>query len=489
MPMKNYARLAAHFSPDGIVDVQAVHDRLCRAYDIGYTALYDCGTHICLYIQTASKVTRMTPTKVLKICKEFGVTQTPKTFDRREGTPVAEIGSFRRCGRHSGLRRGKHERVPGEPVINTTNNINNTTNNNNNTTNNNNDNSVNTTNNNDNSANTTNNIDNSVNQTIHLSINAFGKEEISHIAEEQFKKLVLGSPEQVIDYMKKELPQQEYDRIVNKAWRNLRQPLFEKALAEAESARMSAERDATAADAEADAEAADSESTSSSEEDSDWEEKMEPADRANMMEELAYNNLVVNGEPIKYDGQPDSAYNKDAKAKVEVIAIAKHSIAVMSYWLPWKFAKLMYDCPHNSNLIHPSNAGYIKYYDGQAWIKQNACDVYMITRNWEKKLGEYFKMLEAKHGAEWAQSFQGWYISEIMRMFDVLHPDFAACENWTNARVKKEALLLIDNTNERLKAVKRRTGKRVNRVLDGNDFEVRDKKVLRRTTWEELMSM
>ena len=450
-----------------------MHDHLSRFYDIGYTGLYDSGTHMSLYIQTASKVVRMSPAKVLKIYAEFGASVTPKTFSARDGIVVAEVGNFRKRGPN------KPSRLIRTPVINTTNNINNTTNNNN-------DNSVNTTNNNDNSANTTNNIDNSVNQTIHLSINAFGKEEISHIAEEQFKKLVLGSPEQVIDYMKKELPQQEYDRIVNKAWRNLRQPLFEKALAEAESARMSAERDATAADAEADAEAADSESTSSSEEDSDWEEKMEPADRANMMEELAYNNLVVNGEPIKYDGQPDSAYNKDAKAKVEVIAIAKHSIAVMSYWLPWKFAKLMYDCPHNSNLIHPSNAGYIKYYDGQAWIKQNACDVYMITKNWEKKLGEYFKMLEAKH---WVQSFQGWYISEIMRMFDVLHPDFAACENWTNARVKKEALLLIDNTNERLKAVKRRTGKRVNRVLDGNDFEVRDKKVLRRTTWEELMSM
>ena len=452
----SWPRLAVQFSCECVLDIQQMHDHISRFYDIGYTGLYDCGTHTSCYIQTASKAVRMSPAKVLEIYAAFGASATPKTFSARHGILVAEVGSFR--------KRGPNKLIP-RPVSNTTNN--NTTNNNNTTTNNN------------NSVNVTTNIDKSNSTTvIHLSINAFGKEEISHIAEEQFKKLVLGSPQEVMDYMRKELPKHEYDRIVNKAWNNLQQPLFDKALAKAEQAEKPKTSTAT------DATQSDSEDTGS-----DWEEKMPPAERANMMEAMAYDSLVVNGEPIKYDGQRHSAYNKDAKAAVEAVAITKHSITNMSYWLPLEFAKLMYDCPHNNNLIHPSNAGYIKYYDGQTWIKQNACDVHMITDNWEKKVGEYFNMLEARHGTEWLESFHGWYVSEVMRMFSLTHPNFAACEKWATATLKKEALLLIDNMNARLKGVTRRTGKRVNRVLDVNDFDVRDKKVLRRTTWDELMSM
>lgn len=104
--MKNFSRLAVRFETDGIADVEAIHGNLCHVYDVGYTGLYDCGKHMCLYIQTASKVTKMTTAKVLKICKDFGATATPTTFECRNGTLVAEVGYFRKCGRQKGSKLG-----------------------------------------------------------------------------------------------------------------------------------------------------------------------------------------------------------------------------------------------------------------------------------------------------------------------------------------------------------------------------------------------
>eukprot|EP00752_Nemacystus_decipiens_P004384 g4007.t1 len=316
---------------------------------------------------------------------------------------------------------------------------------------------------------------------------------------EQFKGLVLGGKEEVLDYMREQLPKHEYDRIVDTAWKRLRQPLSNKAEAEF-LAKLRAEEasggspgdamsepqdgDSSKSEPESDSEDADSDILSCS-----GEPNTMDAEAANMMEALAYMNVIVGDGPIKYDAQDDSEYNKEAKAAVETIAITRHSIANYSYWLPWDFAKIMYDCPHNSNLLHTTNSGYVKYYDGQAWIKKNACDVSMIFENWQNKVVECFNMLVAQHGNEWLGTFEAWYLNEVMKMFNIARPDWERCSNWTAARVKKEALIVIDNTNARLKGVERRTGRRVNRVLDENDYDVRGKQVLRSTTWDELMSM
>jgi len=93
------------FGVDTVLELKAVRNSLCRSYNMGYVGLYDCDFHLSLYMQTASVDVRMTPAKVLKICREHGeVIGEPETFKHIDGTLVSQVGHFRRSGARTGSR-------------------------------------------------------------------------------------------------------------------------------------------------------------------------------------------------------------------------------------------------------------------------------------------------------------------------------------------------------------------------------------------------
>lgn len=114
MAMSNWPKLAVFFASDSIIDLdlQAIHDDLCKCYKIGYTELFDRGTHLSVYIQTVSKGVKITPAKVLRICEGFGaLEELPKTYKQREGVLVSEIGCFKKPGRQKDSKKRKCQAV------------------------------------------------------------------------------------------------------------------------------------------------------------------------------------------------------------------------------------------------------------------------------------------------------------------------------------------------------------------------------------------
>lgn len=105
--MSTWIKLAVVFAADSIVDLdlQDLRYQLCQYRELAYIGLYNRGTHLSVYIQTAAKDIRMTPAKILRICKKFGaLEEIPATFTQREGELVSQIGLFKTPGRHKGSR-------------------------------------------------------------------------------------------------------------------------------------------------------------------------------------------------------------------------------------------------------------------------------------------------------------------------------------------------------------------------------------------------
>ena len=303
---------------------------------------------------------------------------------------------------------------------------------------------------------TMNNI-NRISNTVLVQICPLGQEDVSHITVQQFNKIFGNSKEEVVRKMKDELSEENYQQIVDEAWEGLQNVLF---------TRFFEEREAAAKP-----------SDSESEDDSDEAPMMTPS---KYMRELN-----VNGEPIKYDPDRSSEYNKEVKRVMATVSILERNLVEKSVSLPHEFAELLYSSPHNLNVRHPSKAGYIEYFDGKTWVKKGTNEVYRVIEHWERKAKELYLLLKEKHGAEWAGSFSERMASKVFEYSEYRHPCFAAKP--LDAYIKRRALLAINNAEERVREVKRKTGKRLRRVLSESDFEARRGTVLRKTTWGHLM--
>ena len=457
--MSTWIKLAVVFAANSILDLDLrdLRSHLCQYREIGYIGLFDRGSHLSAYIQTVAKNIRMTPAIVLRICKDFGaLEQIPATFKQREGILVSEIGLFKKPGRQKGSRnKPVNSAVDGQAGGTVNNNI--TTNNTG---------SFNTNTHNDHSV-------NNVSNTIHVHINPVGSESMSHITMEQFKKAMGGGKEEIIHSMKTMMSAHDYEQVIEQAWHGLQETLYEKQWGE-----QLLERSA-AADSTQSASGSDTESDGSS---SDGQDDPTPTP-------FQYEAIEVNGEPIKYDGQCSSEYNKEAKRKVGRMSILERSAVVKSLELPYEFAELLFENPHNANVKHPKKAGSIEYFDGEKkdWAFKPTCEVHSIVKNWGNKAKEYYALLEEKYGAEWTDTFDGFYAAQVLKMFDYHHPCCSKILKFLDKHVQRCALLAIENANKKVKRVKSRTGKSMKRVLSESDFEARDKKVLRNTSWAEIM--
>ncbi|CAM9697648.1 unnamed protein product [Ectocarpus sp. 6 AP-2014] len=182
--MKNHSRLVVLFPLDAVVDVQGIYAGLCDAYRIGYIALHDSDTHMSMYIQTASRDSRMAPGKVLKICEAFGAQGQPATFSDMTGEPLFKIGTFKKCGRKTceeviaTTDRGeKNEPTGGSKV--------------------------------------------------YVLIRARGDEDVSRISMQQFKGLLYGGNEELIHHVKQDFDETVLDNFIENKWDELQNELQE----------------------------------------------------------------------------------------------------------------------------------------------------------------------------------------------------------------------------------------------------------------------
>lgn len=128
----------------------------------------------------------------------------------------------------------------------------------------------------------------------------------------------------------------------------------------------------------------------------------------------AYDRVIVNGALIKYDGNPHSEYNRQAKEKVGNISICDLKSSADAVELPAQFAKLLSENLSNCNVVHPKNAGYFEYFDGATWVKQHTAEVDTFVSVWRDKVKECFDLLVERHGGAWLNSFEAMYAANVI---------------------------------------------------------------------------
>lgn len=431
--MPNWSRLVVCF--DTVPDMDKVYESLRLSYRIGYCGLYkQLDDTFCIYIQTVSKQFRMVPSRVLLVCQPFGASALPTTFKSREGIFLAEKGEFRDVGAPKGPRK-----KISSGIDTTVNNIN------------------------------TANIRNGdqINREINIHLNALGSEDVSHIGMEQFKSLFEGSADDIIRQMKQTMSPEQYSNCVETAWEEVWNDLYTKKCSE------EAMEDARGAASSGSA-----------------KEKTALQDRV-LDDGPGYDKIILNGQPMKYDCDVNSAYNKQAKEEVERMLILDRKAHADAVELPVKFAELLSQNLSNCNVLHSKHAGYFKYFDGIMWVTKINPQVYEIISVWENKVQECFDLLGERHGDNWLGSFEAVFASNVIAKFKCRH-NRTSCRGYlaieTRAKPRRAALLAVDNANSRIKAVESRTGKRVRRVFSKHEGEAHKRKVHKNVSWEELIN-
>lgn len=450
-------RLVVKFVVGTALDLKAVRNSLCRSYRIGYVGLYDCELYISLYVQTASTGVRMTPAKVLKICKKHGeVIEEPTTFGRIEGIIVSEIGHFRRAGHREGsTARGAVSAAPTSSTVTK----NGTTAKNGNT-------------------------------DIYISIHPVGKEDLSHITLDKFKSIIGGDKEELHRHMRAQHESEnEYEFVIEKAWQAVHNVLFRKHCEKNHGPPVTEQAEQSVAD---------------DDQPSDKEGKEGSEYPMNTPEAMA--EMDLDGQPLYYDSKEGSDYNLRIREQVGRVTMLDRYAADKSNDLLHMFGEMLFDNPHNVNVRHTNKSGSFDFFDGQTWRSEDLSKLYIIADNWQVKIREFYHLLEQRHGEDWTDSFHGFLAYKSIEMLRFWHPDCVdhgrsmnaeekkqsiearAKKRSIEAKAKRDALRVIRMANRRVNDIKRKKGKRVRMVLSETDFVARGEKVLRSTSWGELQS-
>lgn len=438
-------KLVIRFDRESELNVTSIHEHVGTLYDIGYSGLFSCDGYFAVYIQGLHNNIRMAPGKIMKKCQHFGDIESVQKFVNREGTLIREVGCFRKHGRETAQdvinktkNTGDHINIHGDH--NTVNNVTNI------------DNSV------------TNNIDNTV---INLHIHAFGEEAVQHITLEQLKKLI-GDKEKNIEATKKDLTKNHrYDQVVDDAWKTFRDK--QKLKIDTEKTRK-IEEEGSKTSKRAGESLPPVESDSSGDEEED-----EPS---------------FPGEPVRFEADSDSEYNKVLRVRVENRAMLHEAGNSRAYDLPHEMAQLFYSNPHNSNIVGSTKSGDVKYFDGTRWIQTTVNQLLeVIIDNWKLKTKETVELLEQDAGEDLTGSFEGDYSSKVIRMFDIEQLVTEPNRKWINRWVRKQSLGAIGKSCAELKHAEETTRKRIKRV-SGKEAHLKGKPVVRNTTsWDEFVSM
>jgi len=195
--------------------------------------------------------------------------------------------------------------------------------------------------------------------------------------------------------------------------------------------------------------------------------------------------LILNGEPVEYDSDPDSEYNKETKRRTEEISLLEESARYRTFTIPHEMASLLYENPHNSNVIASTKSGDIKYFNGKSWVKISTDELDQIVENWIQKTRQTVEMFKNHSDSDFAKSNEAQYATNVLDMLEDGESVHVSEQKGCTKFAKKRSLICIENMNMRLKGVGSVTGKRVKRV-SGRENGL--KNVVRNTTWEQLES-
>lgn len=167
---------------------------------------------------------------------------------------------------------------------------------------------------------------------------------------------------------------------------------------------------------------------------------------------------------------------------------AKEKLVDRAYEFLHQMAELLYENPHNSNVVFSVKSGHIAYLKGHSWLNMRRDEVGKIFENWKDKTKQTLAMLEKSAGEGFPQSSEAGYVSHLLGLLDDDEPVTPARQKIIDRRVKQRSLTALDNLNGKIKGVQSLTGKSLKRV-SGKEYRLKDEHVVIGTTWHELESM
>lgn len=290
----------------------------------------------------------------------------------------------------------------------------------------------------------TNNITNVDNSVIHLHIHALGEEDLSHISLERLKEVIMSREENINvtkNSLEQKLSEAAYAARVHRLWEKNRRIKRHKRM------------------------------------------NTEPVLMSDCSDDEG--DLILKGEPVEYDSDLDSEYNKETKRRTEELSLLEESAKYRGFTIPHEVASLLFENPHNSNVIASTKSGDIKYFNGISWVKISTDELDQIVENWIQKTRQTVEMFKNHSDSDFAQSNEAQYVTNVLDMLEDGVTVHVNEQKGCSKFAKKRSLICIENMNMRLKGVESVTGRRVKRV-SGREPGLQN--IVRNTTWDELES-
>lgn len=265
-------------------------------------------------------------------------------------------------------------------------------------------------------------------KTTYLYTNALGEEDVSHITPEQVDQLV-GSEDEVVQFFDRNYNAGTKKEMMAKEWAKFRRFSREKVRRWDKQENTSLCRQLG----------------------------IKPVSESNPDIEEDDSRDKLSAPPI-YDPDSDSEGNVQRKRKLLRNIFVERAPEMRKDDFLKEFELLLFENPHNSNVIASTKDGYFKYFDGRRWVKAYKRDFFdKVTRTRIRKAGEILGKLS---------DFTG---DQVSKMVTLLNSTIGS-----ELEAIKDGVLAAENQEARLKLNKI---ERVGTLKNGTKTQI---------TWEEL---
>lgn len=464
-------------------DLDEFYQKIKELYNVGYIGMFSSETNETseegiartIFIQGINSQSRMSPKKVRKVLQEFVTKITNMdTFRNVEGMPVQEIGVYRSNEKVSIKKPNVGKNISDVTLDRSL--MNAVQGNNNNIK------SV---------------VDNRV---IHIHINAFGNEDISHVTPEKIEELV-GEPKEKIDFMQRNLYEAAKLALYEKAWNNHRinRQRMVKKWKTIEACRRIESGKETGMDSLPVQERSEIERALQKRKLNKESRVGEDVDDVcSVSSSISDLSIRLEDEVLESDSDYDSDCSKPEMCTDDEENERKEFIAQSALLLEYArmnnldfmidFFELLLSNPRNANLKGHRKDGFTFYKNGE-WTKKLKNEFMNdVSDNIIQKSVETLKMVKKFHTLGEVSLFAYKYSKRIimsmkkdmesMTEFEKhIHPDkLADYSKLVNS---------IERIGERIKKVERRTGKRVKRV-DGTEFGMEKVESSKYSNWDDI---
>ena len=415
----SFRKLVVTFTKNSSLVLEDIRNLIQLKYNVQYIGIFETEFDKKVYVQLKSNA-QMAPNTLKKQLTSVGeIKGLPINFSTMEGTLLESFGEFSKRGRKYGSKVINSKVINDNSVVN--NNIDNSTHN-------------------DNSIHNDNSTVINDNRVIHLHIHPLGEEDVTHITPERLISLLKSEKDLKVMIAERHTEEARHEYMTVEMGKDLRR---RRNLVRKWDELNSNGKNTLAESLDIE------EMTTESEKD------------YNAIEE-------VPEEPPTYDPDWDCAENLSKMRELLTDLCFQLERDQFKTEFIDNYEKLMYNNPHNGNVLASTTKGTFKYFDGTDWLTFDKTDYFeKISRyRFEKAVCSLNGSMEEGTPYNLAQNHIRKMLDRLDGLRDI-HPEYK--------KVVKNSVILSENHNRKLK----RSSKCIKRVHE---------EVPKKYSWEDILS-